>query len=388
MRNNRKPFRVLDLFAGCGGFSRGFNRIEGFDVVLANDIWEDALSTYKLNHPATTIIQGDITNHEVQERLLSEASNTGIDVIIGGPPCQAYSNSGYRDPNDPRGKLFEEYVRIVDHLRPAVFVMENVLGIKSMKHVPEELPKKIQMKIRAAAERMREYKELDRKRRQRKLEKSLEGKFQKLKKNITADRDLIQKHQVPVLDLVKNSFKQIGYEVEHKVLNAAEFGVPQVRKRVIIIGTRDNIPIKYPVVTHGELSVQKTVKEAIDDLKDLPRGTLPNHDYTAHKPSFVKRLEKTPVGGNVYSNFSDAWWRCEPDKPARTVKENHGGVHVHYEKPRVLTPRELARLQSFNDNFIFKGTKSSVLKQIGNAVPPKLSEAIATSVLEMLEHIN
>ncbi|MHA2298275.1 MAG: DNA cytosine methyltransferase [Candidatus Hodarchaeales archaeon] len=314
-----------------------------------------------------------------------------VDVIIGGPPCQTYSNAGYRDPNDPRGKLFEEYVKIVNHLRPLVFVMENVIGLLSMKHVPDDRVRKVSKKLKQASERIREFKKLDRSRRQKVLDDNDEKKYQKLMKTRQQDKKFIKSHQIPVVDLINDSFSKIGYRVEHRVLNAADYGVPQARRRVILVGTRGNGPIIFPDPTHGlEVKGKKfkkyvTVKEAIDDLKNLPTGALINHDYTSHKPDFVERLKRAEIGKSLYKNYSDAWWRCYPDKPARTVKENHGGVFIHYEKPRVMTPRELARLQTFPDDFIFESTKSMVLKQIGNAVPPVMARAIARAVKKMLD---
>ena len=110
-----------------------------------------------------------------------------------------------------------------------------------------------------------------------------------------------------------------------------------------------------------------------------------NHVFTSHGKEFLEKIKKTPIGKNVFGNYSDAFFRCPPNEPSRTVKENHGGVFIHYSQNRVMTPRELARLQSFPDDYIFKGSKSSILKQIGNAVPVKLAEAIANSVKEMME---
>ena len=147
----------------------------------------------------------------------------------------------------------------------------------------------------------------------------------------------------------------------------------------------------FPDKTHFDPNLENngknlylTAKEALQDLENVPEQYLPNHVFTKHNPKFVKRLINTPIGKNVYKNYSDAWYRLKPDEPARTVKENHGGVFVHYAKPRVLTPRELARLQSFDDSFVFYSTKSNILKQIGNAVPPKMSQAIAKKLKSCL----
>ena len=128
-----------------------------------------------------------------------------------------------------------------------------------------------------------------------------------------------------------------------------------------------------------------TTGEAIGDLTDAPEDVAFAHEFTAHKPEFLERLRATPVGGNVYAGYSDAWYRQPPGEPSRTVKENHGGVFVHYARPRVMTPRELARLQSFPDDFVFSGKKSKILVQIGNAVAPRFGKALAESLQGMLE---
>jgi DNA (cytosine-5)-methyltransferase 1 len=186
--------------------------------------------------------------------------------------------------------------------------------------------------------------------------------------------------------------------VEYKVLNAADYRVPQKRERVIFIGTRFGVPILFPDPTNSEMgqatlqggktSKWVTVREAIDDLKDWPEDPDFGHLLTQHGGEFLDKIGHTPVGNSVFGDYSDSFYRNPPDEPSRTIKENHGGVLVHYEKNRVMTPRELARLQSFPDDFVFKGTKSNILVQIGNAVPPKLGQAIGNSIHKMLERID
>jgi DNA (cytosine-5)-methyltransferase 1 len=180
-----------------------------------------------------------------------------------------------------------------------------------------------------------------------------------------------------------------------RVLNSADYGVPQKRERVILIGSLEKYSIKFPSPIYREknkvgfIDLFKdnhpkwiTVKEAIDDLKNIPENTDINHIFTKCGTEFIEKIKKTPIGKSVYGGFSDAYFRCYPNEPSKTVKENHGGVFIHYEKDRFMTPRELARLQSFEDSFLFEGTKSQILVQIGNAVPPKLSFAIAETLLK------
>ena len=154
---------------------------------------------------------------------------------------------------------------------------------------------------------------------------------------------------------------------------------------ILFIRTDLDKIISYPEETHNAdgsdgKQKHKTVREAIDDLKEQPENKKTHHIYTKHSKDFVNKIKNTKVGQGVNKKYSEAFFRCFPDKPSNTVKENHGGVFVHYEKDRVMTPRELARLQSFPNDFIFNGSKSSVLVQLGNAVPCGLSQAIAKEI--------
>ncbi|MEZ5429084.1 MAG: DNA cytosine methyltransferase [Pyrinomonadaceae bacterium] len=399
MKNNK--YKVLDLFAGCGGLSKGLESTNRFEIVAANEIWPPAQDTYEMNHPETKLVKGDITKKKIKNQILDLFSDIKCDVIVGGPPCQAYSISGSRNLDDPRGKLFEEYVEIVARLNPEIFVMENVKGILTMKHEKEVLSD-------GELNELNLIKELENQRREllllRKRHKNNSEKFRftdedadrihSLKKEIEQLKKSGSNLFEPVVDIIIRRFHQTGYEVKFMLLNSADYGVPQKRERVIFIGVKDEIPIKFPEPTHFkpngtpalfENSNWVTVRETIDQLKDLEEDENWNHIFTTHSEKFTDKIKKTPVGKSVFGGYSDSFYRNPPDEPSRTVKENHGGVLVHYEKDRVMTPRELARLQSFEDDFIFKGSKSQTLVQIGNAVPPLLGKAVGESVAEMLD---
>jgi len=328
-------YRVLDLFSGCGGFSVGFIQA-GFEIVVANDIWKPAGETYQLNHPSVKFALGDITQNVVKDEIesLFGEGKLRCNVVIGGPPCQAYSLAGLRNPDDPRGKLFEDYVKLVRRLAPDIFVMENVLGILSMRH----------------------NKEL-------------------------------------VTDLILNRFRDAGYKVEFRPLDAADYGVPQHRVRVIFIGTKHDIPILFPDQTHcdggsfdGVMRPYVTVKEAIGDIIGRPENHEWNHLFTKHSKEFIDKIKATPVGKNV-TKYSESFFRAPPNKPSKTAKGNHGSVFIHYAEDRSMTAREFARLQSFPDDFIFKGTKHDQFVMLGNAVPCGLARAIAGAVKDMLNNI-
>ena len=379
----------LDLFSGCGGLSYGFHK-EGFNIVTCNELEQSISETYKYNYPTTNVIVGDITNINIKEELYNQFTDKECDIVLGGPPCVAYSMSGLRNSRDPRGQLFKDYVEVVNKLRPKVFIMENVKGILSILHDKPKLnedEKEIADKYYKLEKKKLEYES------QKKIEKD-ENKKEIIIKNLNiVKKDIkkmnkdLHKFRMNVTELIKESFLELGYNVNMKLLNSANFGVPQKRERVIFIGIRNDIDkeITYPEETHNENGDNNklkwiSVEESIKDLEDLDENIEFNQIYTNHKPEIVERIKNTNVGESLNKKYKEAFFKCYPDQPSNTVKENHGGVFLHYKKNRVMTPRELARLQSFPDNFIFKGSKSNILIQLGNAVPCKLSEAIAKEV--------
>ncbi len=227
--------------------------------------------------------------------------------------------------------------------------------------------------------------------------KSEEDELEIVKEILKSEKSLTSDLRTKVTTTIQNRFYNLGYDVQIKLLNAANFGAPQKRQRVIIIGAKENYPINFPEETFRDnkfdenqlpfksnLSNWVTVKEAIDDLKNEPENIPFNHIFTKCGKLMQNKINNTPIGKSVYGGYSDAYFRCFPDEPSRTVKENHGGVFLHYEKNRFMTPRELARLQTFDDEFIFDGSKSQILVQIGNAVPPILGNSIASKLIEGL----
>ena len=449
----------LELFAGCGGLGYGFHK-EEFTMVCANELEAVIATSYQRNFAGTTVIAGDITKPEIKKQIY-ECFNEEVecDVILGGPPCVAYSMSGHRNSRDPRGQLFNDYVTVVKELKPKVFIMENVKGILTIMHDKPTLTKaeqkladkyykleadkikyaelkknlvfnnsKAESEVKAAAEpdpkaaaeseakaaAEPESKAKTKTKTKAKTKKTKakasdvspplvedakpaaqeseeykknEANIKENKKNIKNMASELGKFRMKVTDIIKDKFKDIGYTVKMELLKASNFGVPQNRERVIFIGVRNDIEkdIKYPEATHNAdgsdgKKKHQTVKEAIDDLKDSPENKETHQIYTKHSEAFTEKIKNTKLGESVNKKYTEAFFRCSPDKPSNTVKENHGGVFVHYEKNRVMTPRELARLQSFPDDYRFNGTKSSVLVQLGNAVPFGLSHAIAKEI--------
>jgi DNA (cytosine-5)-methyltransferase 1 len=169
-----------------------------------------------------------------------------------------------------------------------------------------------------------------------------------------------------------------------RILEAATFGVPQLRTRAIFIGNRFDLPNPYPKEIFAK-EKYKSIMAAIDDLKDLPRNPTTNHEWTAHKKAMEKRIAKVKPGESLYPSFTDAYKRQYSNVPSMTAKENHGGTHIHYEKNRVLSARELARLQTFPDDFRFEGGMKKAYWQIGNAVPCLMAKHIGLAIREGLK---
>lgn len=355
---------VFDLFCGCGGFSKGFEEA-GFDIRLGTDIWRDAIKTYQFNFPNAITITEDISNLSGID-LLNKANIKAedVDVIIGGPPCQGFSLSGKRLLDDPRNILYKSFVRMVEYIKPKVFVMENVPG-------------------------------------------------------------LVRLFNGQVKDQVIEDFTKLGYSVRMQQLTASDFGVPQSRTRVFFVGInvgkiKNTNEFIFPPTTHGEgKKAYITCKDALSDLdfigditllqehdayRILPQtdyqkemrknaNNLLNHVTTIHTEKTRNIIALVPDGGNYKSlplelqqtrKVNIAWTRMDSSKPCFTIDTGHNH-HFHYRANRVPTVRESARIQSFPDDFEFLGIKTSQLKQVGNAVPPLLAKALAESIAEIIE---
>lgn len=310
----------VDCFCGAGGLSKGLE-LAGLQGICGLDWFKEAGMTYERNfdHP---FVNGDITLPEVKNQFYNTVRNQlngkKLSIVAGGFPCQGFSMAGNRIVDDPRNSLYKELLEIVAHLQPEYVICENVKGLRSM------LGGMVELKILA-------------------------------------------------------DFRAIGYEMNVTTLCAADYNVPQKRERVIFIGNRiGNVNMHpTPMLLPNEY---KTTGEAIGDLVDHPEDKDFNHVPTKHKPEMEERIMACPEGQSLYKGYSDAWKKCPWNEASCTIKENHGGVNLHPKLPRVLTAREMARLQSFPDNFIFEGPKNKQLVQIGNAVPPLLGKAIGLAV--------
>jgi DNA (cytosine-5)-methyltransferase 1 len=355
---------AIELFSGAGGLSIGLEKA-GFKIVLANEIEKDFAKSFELNHSDTKIICDDIHNIDFNFEL-KKLCIKNIDLLSGGPPCQGFSTVGSKNEKDPRNSLFYEYLRAVSELAPNYIIFENVAGFSTM----------------------------------------YEG---------SAYKTLI------------NELSILGYKTTSSVLESSDFGLPQIRKRTIIIGWKKHLPsVKLPVPTHSNssnlfgLPPKLTLMDAISDLPELSANDAKNryklepqneyqrllrnemHELTEHNSSnygtkMLEILSLVPDGGTVNDlpqrlrpkkYFGNTYARLFPDRPAPTITRNFGTPSssrcIHPYQNRALSTREGARLQGFPDNYIFYGSKTSKNLQIGNAVPPIFGEVIAKEIIKSM----
>ena len=399
-----KKHTFIDLFAGCGGLSEGFysQNFKSLTHVEIDHYACESLKTrmkhYGYSKKDTSVLEKDITDSDVIDSIQAEIGSKDVDILIGGPPCQSFSSLGRaKDENgmsdDPRNFLFEKYVNILDHFNPKFFVFENVVGLLSAKLKGDKI-------------------------------------ITKILKELGKNYNLIN-------------------EPENMVLNSCDYGVPQLRKRVILIGVRKDLSVTPKEIYDGILKTHYhpndipasrngkkkyvTVKDAIGDLPALKPGegvsitkyspTLSNdfikrirskeqevlldHVSRTHNESdrqryktmsknkwtFKELLEKKPelnhAKQRVFNNsYVVQWW----DLPSKTIiahlyKDGNQFIHPDHEQERSITAREAARLQSFPDDFVFEGSRTQQYKQIGNAVPPLMAEAIAKSLKKVLDSL-
>ncbi len=356
-----KTHAVLDLFCGAGGMSLGF-AMAGFKIRAAVDCDPECIETYRTNFPDTLAVAQDLVAYSPSDFCADYGFKEGdFAIITGGPPCQGFSISGPRKFHDERNRLYLEFIEYVEFLKPRAFVIENVPGLVSL----------------------------------------YDGK---------------------VKDRIIQEFAKLGYAISWKVLNAADYGVPQNRRRAFFVGLQDNgnAMFSFPQPTHVDIKGQDfltdnvrkkiTLWEAISDLPLLENGddhdqlryvqdpsneyqklmrvespSISNHVAPKHTAKTMEIISQVPQGKNYkilprhlqdIRRFHIAWTRLDGSKPSATIDAGHRH-HFHPVANRNPTVRECARLQSFPDKFIFIGSKTSQYRQVGNAVPPLLVFQIA-----------
>ncbi len=325
-------FNYIELFSGVSGISSGFE-MEGFENIFSIDFDKQTCQTYKKNFPNNKLIEKDIKDLTKKE-ILDLTEGKEIDVIVGGTPCQGFSiagNLGRTFVDDPRNHLFKEFEKVVRVVRPKFFIIENVARVYTHN----------------------------------------KGKTR---------------------EEIVNLFEDLGYNVNCDILNSVDYGVSQIRKRVFFIGNRLGLKNKFP---ERNVEKNKTVKEAISNLPKLSSGetsNIPNHEAMNHSEQMLKKMSYIENGGSRYQIPEDIrptsgdprkYIKYEKDKPSICITGDMRKV-FHYSQNRALSVRELARIQSFPDNFIFLGNKISQQQQVGNAVPPLMAQAIAKILKEVL----
>lgn len=351
-------YNVIDLFCGCGGLSKGFE-MAGYNVILGIDNNGPALQTFEKNHKGSVGLNADLSKSDTFKTIEGIVGGRSIDVIIGGPPCQGFSLTGPRQFDDERNKLYLAMIETVKRFQPKAFMIENVPGMATL-------------------------------------------------------------YNGEVKNEIIKRFEKMGYKMNCKVLCSADYGVPQIRKRLVFVGLRDaKKPFQFPepscspdnYVTCeqaiGDLpSLEHTLgsdiseyeREPYTDYQKLMRGncsTLFNHKSIDHKQFVKDTIALVPDGGNWKDlppgvgesrNFHMAWTRYRSDKPSRTIDTGHRN-NFHYKWNRCPTVRESARLQSFPDDFVFIGNKGQQDRQVGNAVPCLMAKAIGVQLEKYLSNV-
>ena len=344
-----KLLKVIDLFSGCGGSALGFKQA-GFDIKVAVDIDKLASQSFKLNFPDAEVFTSDISTLNSKDLLKAAQASSGDEiVIIACPPCQGFSTARRKSEavNDLRNFLIYEFFRVVKEIKPLAFVMENVPGLA---------------------------------------------------------RGIGRPFFEDILEKINN----LGYKTVYEVVNTADYGVPQRRKRLILIGTNDpKIKLTFPKKTHqnpaqnnGCLVPWDTVRNAIKDLKNIKAGEKsksdPMHAASNLAEINLKRISITPHDGGSriswpnelilkchkrVTGYKDIYGRMSWDTPSPTITGGcvmiSKGRFGHPEQDRAISLREAARLQTFPDSYKFVGNFGQIAKQIGNAVPPLLAKMTA-----------
>ena len=329
-----RTYKYISLFTGAGGLDIGFKEA-GFVGLLASDSMPEAKRTFEANFTDEPYLLADIRKLTVPH-IKQHIGEERVDAIIGGPPCQGFSNMGNKNSADPTNLLFENYVKIVDAFRPSCFLFENVKGLRTM----------------------------------------FEGRY---------------------FDMVVKSFVSIGYNLHYALLDSSNYGVPQKRERVFIFGTLHDREFLFPphsCTSYGSIIAFENVGDAINDLMDKG-DEFPNHIALNHSDIVVRRYEMIPEGGKLpkpehlpedirRKNFGNTYTRLSRSEVSSTIVPGNNALPVHPVLNRSLTPREAARIQTFPDTFVFMGDRRSQCIQVGNAVPPLLAAKLADAVKKYL----
>jgi len=317
-------YTVVDLCCGCGGYAIGFV-LAGYLPLLGIECERWPAATFRHNFPDVPLLESKVERLTDAE-ILDAIGGRHVDVICAGLPCPGFSTNGFQKGDDPRNWLFTQLARLVDLLHPHVVAVENVAPIGTVH----------------------------------------DGVFGRWLSAALADLD----------------YDTISLEV----LNAAAYGVPQKRRRAIIVANPLGLANPYPMPILAE-PYFRTVDPAIGDLRGLPQGGVPNHEWPTPGADKQARISALSHGDPLYEDFTGCCRRLRPNEPSFTVTASNGVPHVHPHEDRSLSVREMARLQGFSDSFLFCGSILEGQRQVGNAIPPPLAKHIALAVRTLLGEV-
>lgn len=402
----KKNYTFGETFVGAGGAHLGFKN-KGFKSVYALDINESSLKTLVQNNPelSNSVVElGDILEADGTEILKKTKLKPGeMDVFFGGIVCKGFSLAGERSPNDERNFFYHKQLDLVSVIRPKISIIENVKGILNAQVLSAKSPKSICELVDTTWQNLENYKGQKaalRKNGRITEESLLRGQMLKFEKDSVLQHLKYDGHLISVMDDIFEIYRTIGYTAKYKVLNSANYGSATKRERVIIVACRDdlNLDFVFPIPTHGPKSIQGnegllpyvTVNDALSSI-DEKRIDKDNNPMN-HSKQTVDRFKYVPPGLNIVdvmdqlpehlkiSSFYSRGntMRLDPNKPSPTLVPGHSNFPIHPKEHRSITVREAATITGFPNDFVFYGSHTKRCELVGNAVPIKLAEAIAT----------
>ena len=398
-------FTILETFVGAGGSHIGFKQ-NGFESVFVNDISKLCIKTLLYNNPEiqkTAVVNvGDINKLNGKEILKQIKFEKGqLDVMFGGIVCKGFSLAGERSPNDPRNNYYHVQLDLVKMIKPKISIIENVPGIMNAKILSANVPDNIRTKVDDLWQELENYKGLKASaRKSNNITKDLEdrGQYLRCKKDMIIKELEENKYLVSVKEDILNIYKEIGYTVYQKVLNSAWYGAATKRERIILVAVRDDINLKfeYPEPIRKSENEFKKVGEALaeidyslEDLDNKPMKhaskTIERFKYVGEGQNLAQLIDKLPSELKISKFYSrGSTMRLDSKKCAPTLVPGHSNFPIHPFENRCITVREAATITGFPLNYKFFGSHTQRCEQVGNAVPPPLSNAIAKQCKKLL----
>ena len=416
-------YTICETFVGAGGSHLGFQN-EGFISKYVNDFSDVAIETLLLNNPKikeTAIVDTtDIVEVNPNDILEQTGLKPGeLDVLFGGIVCKGFSLAGQRSPNDERNYFYRKQLELVKVLNPKVSVIENVPGINNAKVLSPNTPNELKEKVNDIWKSLDNYKgEKANLRKLNKITPEFEQKGKDLRKEKNKIFDKLKKegYLISVMDNILDLYEELDYTVYKRILNAACYGSATKRERMIMVAVRNDLNIQYefPKATHGDETFFKKYPDLYEDKGEYkPIRTVNNAlitiDYDNkddkdnkpmnHAPKTVERFKYIPEGDNIANHMDEVpddlkisrfysrgcTMRLDGNKPSPTLVPGHSNFPVHPKEHRSITVREAATITGFPNDYKFVGNHTQRCEEVGNAVPPNLSRAIAKSIKELLD---